>query len=398
MSSSEDEAISPELGASSSKDPPPPLESEDAFTTPTKKKGRPNPSESQDLSDSDADSNDSEDQSACKKSRSYKRPPIEWENVVSFVKGDEATMDEDEMRSKVRAAAQKIMEDSRMIRLPSHVTRPGDEGLWKEIRSYRTDRGKTLVRWLRCPMSYRFNCKCQIKMYEGDHYIALDVRGQHNADSHSADKETSKHLKVKQIHALHTGVRCAPQQSAKALRRNLANFSPDKRIDPIKIRVVRRTVAKFRNHLTLEQLAGIKIDDSYGSLVQFTDAKAFAKLIEEHNNLESDFHFNLFEPFVIGRDLNPKDDIVYITFASIWHLLNFLRNIAAGWLFQVNVDATYKVCRRSVALLGMGVNSVGHVNNPVCWSIIPESESKQIFTGTWRCVQEAAMMLVKNGH
>jgi hypothetical protein len=227
MSSSEDEAQSPELGASSSKDPPPPLESEDAFTTPTKKKGRPNPSESQDLSDSDADSKDSEDQSACKKSRSYKRPPIEWENVVSFVKGDEATMDEDEMRSKVRAAATKIMEDSRMIRLPSHVTRPGDEGLWKEIRSYRTDSGKTLVRWLRCPMSYRFRCKCQIKIYDGDHYISLDVRGQHNADSHSADKETSKHLKVKQIHALHTGVRCAPQQSARALRRNLANFSPD---------------------------------------------------------------------------------------------------------------------------------------------------------------------------
>jgi hypothetical protein len=65
------------------------------------------------------------------------------------------------------------MEDSRMIRLPSHVTRPGDEGLWKEIRSYKTDRGKTLVRWLRCPMSYRFGCKCQIKIYDGEHYIAL---------------------------------------------------------------------------------------------------------------------------------------------------------------------------------------------------------------------------------
>ncbi len=93
MSSSEDEAQSPELGASSSKDPPPPLESGDAFTTPTKQKCRAIPSGSQDLSDSDAESNESEDKSACKKSRSYKRPPIEWENVVSFVKGDEATMD-----------------------------------------------------------------------------------------------------------------------------------------------------------------------------------------------------------------------------------------------------------------------------------------------------------------
>ncbi len=167
MNSSEDEAQSPELGASSSKDPPPPLESGDAFTTPSKK-CRPIPSGSQALpSDSDAESNESENISVCKKSRSYKRPQIEWENVVSFVKGDEATMDEDEMKSKVRAATKNIMEDSRMIRLPSHVTRPGDEGLWKEIRSYKTDRGKTLVRWFRCPMSYRFRCKCQIKIYDG---------------------------------------------------------------------------------------------------------------------------------------------------------------------------------------------------------------------------------------
>jgi hypothetical protein len=94
-------------------------------------------SSSQDLpSDSDSESDDSENNSSRKKSRSYKRPPIEWENAVSFIKGDEATMDEDEMKSKVRAAAKKNMEDSRMIRLPSHhdVTRPGDEGSWKDIR------------------------------------------------------------------------------------------------------------------------------------------------------------------------------------------------------------------------------------------------------------------------
>ena len=46
MSSSEEEAQSPELGASSSKDPPPPLESgqteSDPFTTPTKESMRRN--------------------------------------------------------------------------------------------------------------------------------------------------------------------------------------------------------------------------------------------------------------------------------------------------------------------------------------------------------------------
>jgi hypothetical protein len=69
--------------------------------------------------------------------------------------------------------------------------------------------------------------------------------------SHSAEEDTSKHLKVKQILALHTGVHSAPSQSARALQRNLVSFfSPDKRINPIKIQVVHRTAAMFRADLT----------------------------------------------------------------------------------------------------------------------------------------------------
>jgi hypothetical protein len=133
------------------------------------------------------------------------------------------------------------------------------------------------------------------------------------------------------------------------------------------------TVAKFRADLTLEQLDNYKIDDSFGSLVRYTDSKFFESLVAERNN--SHFHFNLFETFVIGWDfkLNPKDYIVYITFSKIWHLLNFLRNIGASWLLQVNGDATF-------AMLRLGVNSIGHVNNPVCWVINPQSESKVLVT------------------
>ncbi len=59
-------------------------------------------SSSKDLpSDSDSESDDSEDDSEVKKSRSYTRPRIQLDNVVYFVKGDEATMDEDEMKSQV---------------------------------------------------------------------------------------------------------------------------------------------------------------------------------------------------------------------------------------------------------------------------------------------------------
>ncbi len=99
-------------------------------------------------------------------------------------------------------------------------------------------------------VSLQVDAKYQVKFYYGEYYVALDVLWQHNADSHSAEKATSKHIKVKQILALHTGVHSAPSQSAKALLLKLVNFSPNKRIDPIKIRVVCSTVARFSANLS----------------------------------------------------------------------------------------------------------------------------------------------------
>jgi hypothetical protein len=51
-----------------------------------------------------------------------------------------------------------------------------------------------------------------------------------------------------------------------------------------------------------------------------------------------------------------------------------LRNMEAGWLLQLNGDATFNVCRHSIALYSFGMNSLGNVNNPVCWAIIPKTE------------------------
>ncbi len=170
--------------------------------------------------------------------------------------------------------------------------------------------------------------------------MSLEVRCIDNADSHSADRDISKHLKVKQLLAIETGVRMAPAQNEGSLRRNLVNFSPEKQIDPLKSRNVRRQVAKIRADLTMDQLDNFEIDDFVGSLVRFAESKWLDSLIVEHNNEDSHFHYNLFQPFVNGRDLNSQNDINYINFSTIWHFCNFLCNIGAGWLLQVNGDAT----------------------------------------------------------
>jgi hypothetical protein len=61
-----------------------------------------------------------------------------------------------------------------MIRLPGHITRPGD------AESLRTCGKRYAHR--KSMVGYRFHCKCQVKFYDGKYYMTLarDVRGQHN--------------------------------------------------------------------------------------------------------------------------------------------------------------------------------------------------------------------------
>ena len=141
MSSSDDEAPSPETGACSSKDPPPPLQSESA---------------------------DDEDQLPVSKRKSgYRRPRVEWQEVMRHVKGDEALMGEDAMKLQIIQASNQIMEESRMVRLPGHVPASTDVGLWKLKSSNTMDNGLTHVAVYNCPMAYRFACQCQIKISDG---------------------------------------------------------------------------------------------------------------------------------------------------------------------------------------------------------------------------------------
>ncbi len=80
----------------------------------------------------------------------------------------------------------------------------------------------------------------------------------------------------------------------------------------------------------------------------------------------------MYKPFIIGKHLNPGEDIVYMNMSSLYFLFNTFRNIECGCLFQLNGDVTYAINRTGVASLTLSVNSLGHVNNSICWAIIPE--------------------------
>ena len=103
----------------------------------------------------------------------------------------------------------------------------------------------------------------------------------------------------------------------------------------------------------------------------------------------------MYSAFVIGRDLqvSAARDIVHINITSLWFLCNILRQIASGWIFQLNADATFSFCRSAVDMIGFGVNSVGSHNHPLCWSIIPhQTEGELTYSGTFLELQEAFIL------
>jgi hypothetical protein len=119
----------------------------------------------------------------------------------------------------------------------------------------------------------------------------------------------------------------------------------------------------------------------------------FKTLVARHNDPEDDFHFNLCSAFVIGRDLNAGRDIVHKSITSLWFLSNILRQIATGWIFQLNADSTFVFCRNAVDMIGFGVNSVGSHNHQLCWSIIPhQTEGELTYTGTYTESEEAFIL------
>ncbi len=77
-------------------------------------------------------------------------------------------------------------------------------------------------------------------------------------------------------------------------------------------------------------------------------------MIQQHNEAERGFHLDLYAPVVIGHEFDAARDIVHINVSNPWWLLNAFRSINAGWVFQLNSDATFNFCCSQVDMIGFG--------------------------------------------
>ncbi len=137
----------------------------------------------------------------------------------------------------------------------------------------------------------------------GPDWMQLDRCGEHNANSHDGGK--SKYLKYDQIVAISDAVTIAQQLSAAQLQRNMQLAdSPSKKIVPELLRSVQHWVKLSRAQSTMKQLDRFDINSSYGSLQKFWEQFWFADLVARNNDGEDEFHFDLFTPVVVGRNLD----------------------------------------------------------------------------------------------
>ena len=155
-----------------------------------------------------------------------------------------------------------------------------------------------------------------------------------------------KKLTYDQIVSVVEAVKTASTLSGAVLRRNLCDHNSPTKIIPGELeRCVEQRVYSVRKELTKKHVDGFELDDTFGSLTDFSETNLFSALMRKHNDPENAYHFRLFGFLVLGSQVTAEHDLVRITFGSVWMILNAFRAIIAGWGFQLNGDVSGKFCR-----------------------------------------------------
>ncbi len=186
MSSDKEEALSLELGASSSKSPVQPLSD----------------------NDSESDQHEESADERLMKKHGQKKDVREWKELAQDQKADH---EPEEIEHKIFEECKRLMAVTKLFRIDSKPAKEHDIFLWKHSTFWSVGKGSVDYQMLYCPMKRCFHCDCQIKICRTSQYVSLEMCGTHDADSHAPKKDTSKFLKVAQISAIRTGVRIAPK-------------------------------------------------------------------------------------------------------------------------------------------------------------------------------------------
>jgi hypothetical protein len=83
-------------------------------------------------------------------------------------------------------------------------------------------------------------------------------------------------------------------------------------------------------------LEGIEIDNTVGSLARLAEALWVGDAITKHK--EGERCLELFKVYCIGKQTMSSDRTVFLTFTTVWNLLNFWRSVGTGFDVQLHGD------------------------------------------------------------
>ena len=96
--------------------------------------------------------------------------------------------------------------------------------------------------------------------------------GEHRKTSHM--QAQSMYLKITQRDVIRDAVRLQPLTTGSSVRRNLKHLSPQQQVSPQMKKSVQRLVQQVKVRVMAEELDGVKMDGSYGSIAALEEAKA----------------------------------------------------------------------------------------------------------------------------
>ena len=243
-----------------------------------------------------------------------------------------------------------------------------------------------------CP--YRLKCDCfvAISVRTFSDKVQLFVSGEHTKDSHASGKGI---LTVKQRSAIETSVLSHPLALGSQVRVNLKNLSPGKHVpcDRRSRNAVDRLVRQKRKMLMASRVPGVAIDDTEGAMTRLSQSLSFLRHINKHNDPADPFHFQLHEPYCLGYQF--EGGVTFMCLATPDMLLNAARLVNCGWQKQAHWDGLHNLCVKQIAMIGIGVNSLGSRFNPLSLSIV-NSESKDGVETSWAATELAFFSIFKS--
>ena len=176
-------------------------------------------------------------------------------------------------------------------------------------------------------------------------------------------------------------------------------MSPQAQVSPQLKESVKRLVYQEKVRVMAEELDGVSMDGSYGSIAALAEVKAFKAKVKAHNaevvaNQHGDHHLAPGTVFIIGSQVDEVEKVVHLNITTPHMLLHTIRAINAGWPVIISGDGLHCLCKNNFSMVSFCVVGLHAESFPLCYSIVP-NESIASYGQSWKGLVDAAFYFIK---